>query len=628
MYLLDNNPIILNNNKEEELNKESSSSYQEVFISKGVLVFGKAAYSPEDKKKAYSHITTIRRAVDIEPFFIGKSPVTQGEYNIYLTEMGLYTKMIQYIPENEPARTVSWYDAVQYCNWYSKRQGLEECYVIAMDERDPNNKNFTDRLRWKVSCDFSKKGYRLPTEAEWEFAARGGSESKGYEYSGSNCAEDVACFSKAGISNKMVNPSQYNKKEIGYDRRPNELGIYDMTGNCWEWCWDWFEKDFTSLAEEECRLGWAGPTAGRKHVKRGGSSKDDMGRLTLAFRANAPADSKLEQNGFRLVRNAGIKEAKELSEKFALERQRLLKEHKEKIKPIFPEMIILEGGSFRCRKCSFSKYLPEPHHYPGHPVELSGFEIAKYAVTLKEYRNYCLDKGIGTRGYPPLESADCEDCPAWAVSWYDAIGYSNWLSEKAGIDNYYNLDKTRKDPGNLNVDSFDSNSDPKWLVTVNRNSKGYRLPTEAEWEFAALSGNMLEYYPYAGSSSWERVAWFEQYQKSEYEWKKIPIDHPMPVGQLAPNSAGLYDMSGNVWEWCWDWYNYDDHVECDKQARKKDCEPIIDPMGPDKSNNINGSFRVLKGGSYAGYEHHIGASQKAKPHAANTDTGFRLVRSL
>jgi len=176
--------------------------------------------------------------------------------------------------KNHPVIYVSWNDAVAYCNWLSEKDGLQKAYSGSGDN---------------VTCDFNSNGYRLPTEAEWEYAARGGNQSKGYKYSGSNIIDEVAWYDE-------------NSGKRTYDagtKSPNELGLYDMSGNVWEWCWDWFsDKYYSSSGQTNPK----GPNSGSKRVGRGGSWVSSAERCRVAGRYYSSPAYGVNGLGFRLAR--------------------------------------------------------------------------------------------------------------------------------------------------------------------------------------------------------------------------------------------------------------------------------------------------------------------------------------
>jgi formylglycine-generating enzyme required for sulfatase activity len=184
------------------------------------------------------------------------------------------------------------------------------------------------------------------------------------------------------------------------------------------------------------------------------------------------------------------------------------------------------------------------------------------------------------------------DLPVENISWYDAIEYCNRRSKGEGLIPAYTVNKERHDPNNHN------NVDHKWLITWNRNTDGYRLPTEAEWEYACRAGTVTPFN--TGNDISTKLA-------NYYEEKTVD------VGSFPPNLWGIYDMHGNVYEWCWDWYG-----EYSKRMQTS-------PIGPSYGKN-----RVLRGGSWYNKKQCLRSAYRYNSTASyrSSFVGFRLVRNV
>ena len=218
------------------------------------------------------------RKLEIASFYMSDHEVTRGEYKAVMgsdpSKAKAYDKDGNELTgddsvKNNPVNNISWYDALVYCNTRSINEGLTPCYEIdgKTAPKDwgsvPTSRNDT----WDAAtCDFTADGYRLPTEAEWEWAARGGGES--YTYAGSDNIDEVAWYTEN--TNDTGTRDVKTKKANGY-------GLYDMSGNVWEWCWDWYG----SISR---KTPGTGPASGSDRCQRGGSWLNGAYPAQVAYR--------------------------------------------------------------------------------------------------------------------------------------------------------------------------------------------------------------------------------------------------------------------------------------------------------------------------------------------------------
>ncbi len=257
-----------------------------------------------------------------------------------------------------------------------------------------------------------------------------------------------------------------------------------------------------------------------------------------------------------------------------------------------PPMVLIPGGTFEMG-CTAEQTNCQDE-LPVHTVTLSDFYLGVFEITQDEWESIM--------GYNPSTFNDCGGtCPVEQISWYETIVYCNSLSIQQGLTPVYIIN------GSTDPDIWGPPPvfNPSWdAVIANFSANGYRLPTEAEWEYAARAGGGAPQTLFSGSNNLNEVGWWDQNAGGTTH----------PVGGLQPNAFGLFDMSGNVYEWIWDWYDGNYYAN----------SPPNNPTGPP-----NGIFRLRRSGSWSDPPAFCRVADRdtSIPGATNAAFGFRIART-
>lgn len=385
-----------------------------------------------------------------------------------------------------PVESVSWYDAVEFCNTLSQMYNLKPAYFV------DDKKNVT----WDQEAD----GYRLPTEAEWEFCSKGGKDLK---YSGSDDIEEVAWYNKN--SNGSIHPVA--------EKKANDYGLYDMSGNVFEWCWDpAFENESSSC-------------------DKGGSYKNKEDTCSITAEDCSDKNSKYSNLGIRLVRG-------KISDVDIKAGEEKIKRKNEMAEALFTQMLTMIKIPGKNVKTLETKKMEDISEMLGAKMKDSDFKyVGDFYMLKTEVTQHIYKRVMGEN--PSRHKGP--DYPVENVSWGDAIYFCNKLSIREGLEPVYLVKETTDVTKWGYIPHKGASIDN---VTQNTSANGYRLPTEEEWICAWKGGEGFT-YSYSGSNNINEVGWGRK--NSGNETHKVALK--------KPNGYGLYDMDGNVSEWIWDMAN-------------------------------------------------------------------------
>jgi formylglycine-generating enzyme required for sulfatase activity/serine/threonine protein kinase len=418
--------------------------------------------------------------------------------------------------------------------------------------------------------------YRLPKEAEWEYACRGGPLSDKFESAYDFYFEKPTNVLFAEQANFEHGTGMRRTCRVG-SYKPNRLGLYDMCGNVWEWC------DDAEQAADGASL----------RVARGGCWVAPSGRCRAVDRDAGPPSRRDNNLGLRVARvpvgdraasHSAVANAPQLlvapcDEATAKNRQETwaayLKSPANVTNSIGMILALIPAGEFEMG-ASDAEDRAGDDEKPQHRVRIT----KPYYLGVHEVTQEAFDRVMGRNpswfsvrggGKEAVLGHDTRPFPVETVSWYDAVEFCNKLSENENRQSYYWL---------ANVERGEDAKIKAAEVGI-VGGDGYRLPTEAEWEYACRAGASTPFH--FGTSLDGIEANIDANQSYGTVNKGRYLQRTTAVGSYSPNAFGLYDMHGNIWEWCWDVY--------DKEYYRKTSE--ADPTGPS-----SGSLHVIRGGGW------------------------------
>jgi formylglycine-generating enzyme required for sulfatase activity/serine/threonine protein kinase len=541
-------------------------------------------------------------------------------------------------PDNAPVVNVSYNDATAFCRWLSNKEGTS---------------------------------YRLPTEAEWEYACRAGTLGRSYNGNDPRRLTEIGNVRDETIKSvfpglpegAMVVESSDGfvfPAPVGHFQ-PNSFGLFDMIGNVWEWCTDWYDEDYylTSPAVDP-----PGPTSGTNRVNRGGSWFAGGSGSRSARRGYQVPDARDPFMGFRVAlsipdsmkssvtattapltpqappivkdhRNSAAPAmlVAPFNETIARQGQdswaQHLKTERETTNTVGMKLVLLPPGQFEMGssdsveqlKAAFpvegasnAKHVKLEGEWPVHKVTISRpFYLGKYEVTKRQFRQFVEEAGFRS----DAERSE-KGCNGFTVDGDKLVaGHgSNFTWRDWGVEQ-------SEDAPVVNISHTDAAEFCVWLSKKERRS--YRLPTEAEWEYACRAGTTSRYYNGNDPVGLTKIGnvrdatWRARFPEGWTEQAALGSSDgyvfPAPVGQFPPNNFGLYDMLGNAWEYCADWYDETYYLH----------SPEFDPPGPP-----TGQKTVFRGGAWSAgaMQSRVARRQYREPDIPWENTGFRIALTI
>ncbi|MBM4326298.1 MAG: hypothetical protein FJ118_03955 [Deltaproteobacteria bacterium] len=605
------------------------------------------------------------------PFYIGKYEVTVGQFKRFVEETGYRTVAEKQgsgwvydrdknhwaqkpgaswrnpgveVWEDHPVSMVSHEDAEAFCKWLSAKERIQ---------------------------------YQLPTEAQWEYAARGGKE--GERFTWGNDYPDGAKLNSADRRSPV--PWADRTIDDGYAQyapvgsfEPNGFWLYDMAGNVWELCQDFFAAKPADKDSSGAIVDPSGPRSGTMRVVRGGCWAFGAGIARNAFRFGVQTNLVVDMSGFRvvaspsqadsaarvalskpaagdtsradsyddlvsrvkdLVSNGRRAEARRLADEYLnssgagatpdLQPQAVLKRALESLIDVSKDqrtvsftnsqgmkMVRIPAGSFVMGSSeadiawaitTLAQGAPVSleNEYPFHKVRITRpFFLSMHEVTVAQFRAF-----VEATGYVTDAEADGGGQVFNADrNRFEVKEGSSWLNPGWKIEDSQSV---------VMVSYYDAQAYVDWLTAIEK--LPYKLPTEAQWEYACRGGLPMAQFPWGDSLPDGRKANYAD-KNTDFQWRDRYADdghkHVAPVGSYEPNGFGLCDMAGNALEWVNDYYG-DDYYR---------FTPEVDPEGPG-----TGEHRVMKGGEWTFGAVNLRCAFRgwSRPELALYNTGFRVA---